>query len=163
MLPDNTKLALPPVRITPPVPASTVEIVAVRFVTVIDGAPVPPVLSSVSTLATFPPLSKLQLLLLVVASAKISRPIVREESKLTGESFVILSVEKSANEPAPLAMVPPLHLVGSLHKPVPSPAKPVGFQVPLAAGAGRAMRQAAKPISAAAVKKSWPRSPHEKP
>ena len=83
-------------------------------------------------MATFPALSKIQLLLFVVASAKISRPTVHRESKLTVESFAIFSVEKSANAPGPLAMMPPVHFVGSLHRPVPSPEKPVGFQVPLA-------------------------------
>src|SRR3954468_12090386 len=127
---------MPPVSVTPLVPARIAEIVVVWLLTVIFGAPVPPVLSKVRTLAAFPLLSRNQLLVAVV-SPNNRRPIVRGLSKLTVESAVILSVEKLAWDPAPLAITPPVHFVPSLHNPVPFPAKPVGFQVPSAACAHR--------------------------
>src|SRR5436190_1041027 len=90
-------LVVPPVRIRPPVPSSSVEIVTPAFLTVIFGAPVPPVLSRVRIFPTpcvvpVPLFAKVQLLETVVLSPKINWPTVRDESKLIVVSAVMLRV-----------------------------------------------------------------------
>src|SRR5438045_1995928 len=68
-----------------------------------------------------------------VVSENFKRPIVREESRLTVVSAVMFSVEKSARLEAPSAMMPPDHLIVSLHNPL-----VVEVQVPFAAFAAPA-------------------------
>ena len=86
-------------------------------------------LSSVSTLAALPLLSRIQLLDAVVSPIN-SCPMVRGVSRLTVVSALMFSLEKSAMPDAPVGTNPPAQLEARPHEPLPRK-----LQVPLVARA----------------------------